>query len=66
MKTFQNYTDITALNHEFVNRLIQRIEVHNNDKHDSHCHIKVDIYLTGIGTIDIPTEEEMLQLMEEI
>jgi len=28
--------------------------------------VKVDIYFTGVGIIDIPTEEEMLSLIEEI
>lgn len=66
LKTLRGCTEITELNRELVNRLIQRIEVHNNDKYDGHCHVKVDIYFTGVGIIDIPTEEEMLSLMEEI
>ncbi len=49
-----------------VNSLIQRIEVHNNDKYDGHCHVKVDIYFTVVGLIDIPTEEEILTMTEEI
>ena len=31
-----------------------------------YCHVKVDIYFTGVGMIDIPTEQEILTLMEEI
>ena len=66
MRTLRGCTEITELNRELVNRLIQRIEVHNNDKYDGHCQVKVDIYFTGVGIIDIPTEEEMRSLMEEI
>ena len=66
LKTLRECTEITELNRDLVNRLIQRIEVHSNDKYDGHCHVKVDIYFTGVGIIDIPTEEEMLSLMEEM
>ena len=65
LKTLRSCTEITELNRDLVNRLIQRIEIHNNDKYDGHCHVKVDIYFTGVGIIDIPTEE-MIDLMEEI
>ena len=49
-----------------VNSLIERIEVHNSDKSDGHSHVKVDIYFTAVGMIDIPTEKEILATMEEI
>ena len=42
------------------------IEVHNNDKSSGHCHVQVDIYFTGVGMVDLPTEQEMLALMDEI
>lgn len=45
---------------------IERIEVHNNDKSSGHCYVKVDIYFTAVGMIDIPTEQEILAMMEEI
>lgn len=66
LQTLRKCTDITELNRDLVNRLIQRIEVHNNDKYDGHCHVKVDIYFTGAGIINIPTEQELLKLMDEI
>ena len=28
--------------------------------------VKVDIYFTAVGMIDIPTEQEILAMMEEI
>jgi len=66
LKTLRECTDITELNRMLVNKLIQRIEIHNNNKYDGHCHVKVDIYFTGAGIIDIPTEQEILHVMEEI
>ena len=49
-----------------VNSLIRKIEVHNNDKSSGHCYVKVDIYFTAIGLIDIPTEDEIKSLMAKI
>ena len=66
LRTLRECTDITELNREIVNRLIRRIEVHNNDKSSGHCHVQVDIYFTGVGMVDLPTEQEMLALMDEI
>ena len=45
-----------------VNTLIQRIEIHNNDKSSGHCHVKMDIYFTAVGMIDIPTKQELERL----
>ena len=49
-----------------VNKLIERIEIHNNEKKHSHNTVKVDIYFTAIGLFDIPTEQELLKAGEEI
>ena len=49
-----------------MNTLIERIEVHNNDKSSGHCYVKVDVYFTAVGMIDIPTEQEILAIMEEM
>lgn len=49
-----------------VNSLIERIEVHNNDKSSGHCYVKVDIYFTADWVIDIPTEKEIQAMIEEI
>lgn len=40
--------------------------VHNNDKYDGHCHVKVDIYFTAVGMIDIPDEKEILDIINKI
>ena len=66
LRTLREMMDIQELTPTLVNSLIERIEVHNNDKYDGHCHVKVDIYFTAVGMIDIPTEEEIFLMMEEI
>ena len=66
LRTLRELTDIAKLTPALVNSLIERIEVHNNDKSSGHCYVKVDIYFTAAGMIDIPTEQEILTMMEEI
>lgn len=66
LKTLQELTDFRELTPTIVNSLMQRIEVHNNDKYDEHCHVKVDIYFTAVGMIDIPDEKEILDIVEKI
>ena len=66
LSTLQEMTDIKELTPTLVNSLIERIEVHNSDKSSGHSHVKVDIYFTAVGMIDIPTEKEILATMEEI
>ena len=66
IRTFREMTDITELTPMVVNKLIERIEVHNNDKSSGHCYVKVDIYFTGVGMISIPSAEELLAMMEDI
>lgn len=59
-------TDIKELTSTLVDSFTERIEVYNNDKSSSHCYAKVDVYFTAVGMIDIPTEREILAMMEEI
>lgn len=66
LKTLRDMTEINELTPTLVNSLIERIEVHNNDKSSDHCYVKVDIYFAAVGMIDIPTENEILATMEEI
>lgn len=66
LRTLREMTEINELTPTLVNSLIERIEVHNNDKSSGHCYVKVDIYFTALGMIDIPTEQEILAMMEEI
>lgn len=66
LKTVRELTDVKELTHTLVNSLIERIEVHNNDKYDGHCHVKVDIYFTVVGMMSIPDENEIRAMIEEI
>ncbi len=66
LRTLREITDIKKLTPTLVNSLIERIEVHNSNKSSGHSHVKVDIYFTAVGIIDIPTEKEILATMEEI
>ena len=66
LRTLREMTEIHELTPTLVNSLIERIEVHNNDKSSGHCYVKVDIYFTAIGLIDIPTEDEIKSLMAKI
>lgn len=49
-----------------VNKLIERIEIHNNEKKHSHNNVKVDIYFTAVGLFDIPTEQQLVNTMERV
>ena len=66
LKTVREQTDVKELTPALVNSLIERIEVHNNDKYDGHCHVKVDIYFTVVGMMSIPDEKEIQAMMEEM
>ncbi len=55
LRTLREITDIKELTPTLVNSLIERIEVHNSNKSSGHSHVKVDIYFTAVGIIDIPT-----------
>ncbi|MEE1319009.1 MAG: DUF4368 domain-containing protein [Ruminococcus sp.] len=66
LKTLREITDVNELTPAIVNFLIDRIEVHNNDKSSGHCYVKVDIYFSAVGMIDIPTTEEIRAMIEEI
>ena len=66
LRTLRELTEVKELTPTLVNSLIERIEIHNNDKSGGHCYVKVDLYFTAAGMIDIPTEEEILAMMEEI
>lgn len=66
LKTLREFTDVNELTPTIVNSLIDHIEVHNNDKSSGHCYVKVDIYFSAVGMIDIPTAEEIRAMIEEI
>ena len=59
-------TDIKELAPALANRLIKRIEVHKSEKVDGRKRVKLDIYFTAVGLIDIPDENEIREMIEEI
>lgn len=66
LKTVREITEVKELTSGLVHSLIERIEVHNNDKSNGHCHVKVDIYFSVVGMMDIPDEKETRAMMEEV
>ena len=46
--------------------LLQRIEIHKNEKKHSHNNVKVDIYFTAVGLVDIPTEQQLIEATEKL
>ena len=66
LKSLRELTDFKELIPTIVNSLIQRIEVHNNDKSSGHCYVKVDIYFTAVGMIEIPDEKEISEIISKI
>ena len=66
LRTFREMTDIKELTPTLVNSMIERIEVHNNDKSSGHSYVKVDSYFTAAGMFKVPTEDEIVAMMEEI
>ena len=66
LKTVREITEVKELTSGLVHSLIERIEVHNNDKSNGHCRVKVDIYFSVVGMMDIPDEKETRAMMEEV
>ena len=60
------FTEMKHLTPTVVNKLIERIEIHNNEKKRSHNNIKVDIYFTAVGLFDIPTEQQLIDTMARV
>ena len=66
LETIRKCTDITELTPTLVNTLIKRIEVFDGVKIDGKKHVPIKIHFTAAGIVDIPDENEILQVMEEI
>lgn len=60
------FTEMKELTSTVVNKLIERIEIRNNEKKHSHNNVKVDIYFTAVGLFDIPTEQQLIDTMERV
>lgn len=66
LRALREFTEVKQLTPELVNTLIQRIEVHSKEKVNGRNRVKVDIYFTAVGIVNIPTETESKAAMEEI
>ena len=66
LEAIRQCTDIKELTPAIVNRLIRRIEVHNSEKVDGRKQVRLDVYFTAVGLIDIPGEKELIEMMREI
>ena len=66
LETIRQCTDIKELTPAIVNRLIRRIEVHNSEKIDGRKQVRLDVYFTAVGLIDIPGKKELIEMMQEI
>ncbi len=62
LKTIRDRTDNETLTASLVNKLIERIEVHNPVKIDGHKRVQADIYFTGVGRFKVPNEAELVEL----
>lgn len=59
------FLEVKKLTPEIVNKLIQKIEVHNPEKKFAkHSCVKIDITFTAIGLFSIPDEAELLKIAE--
>ncbi len=64
LRTLGELTAVKELTSTLSTSLIPRMNVHSNGKSSGHCYVKVDIYFTAVGMIDIPTEKK-IQAMKE-
>ena len=66
LKAIRQFTEIEELDEKTVNTLINKIEVFERVKINGKLHLPVKIHFTAVGFIDVPTEKEILRVMEEI
>ena len=67
LKAIRGCTELKELTPTLVNTLIKRIDVHNSIKGDDGLkHVPVDISFTAAGIINIPTEQEILETIQEM
>lgn len=60
------FTEMEELTPTVINKLIEHIEIHNNEKKHFHNNVKVNIYFTAVGLFDIPTEQQLIDTMERV
>ncbi len=60
------FLEVKKLTPKIVNKLIQRIDVHNPEKKHAHNSVKIDITFTAIGLFEIPEEQELLEMAQQM
>lgn len=66
LKVIRQSTDFEELDEKLVNTLISKIEVFKKVKVEGKYHVPIKIHFTAVGIIDIPSEKEILSIMNEI
>lgn len=66
LKAIRQFTEVEEIDEKTINTLISKIEVFERVKVDGKLHLPVKIHFTAVGIIDVPTEKEILRVMEEI
>jgi DNA invertase Pin-like site-specific DNA recombinase len=61
----RSYTEIEALSPTILHEFIEKILVHAPDKSNGHRQQKVEIFYNSVGIIDVPGEDEMVELLRE-
>jgi len=66
LRAIRQFTEIEEIDEKIINTLISKIEVFERVIIDGKRHLPVKIHFTAVGIIDVPTEKEILRVMEEI
>ena len=66
LRAIRQFTEIEEIDEKTINTLISKIEVFERVIIDGKRHLPVKIHFTAVGIIDVPTEKEILRVMEEI
>lgn len=66
LNAIRQCTDLTELNATIVNTLIQKIEIFNPVKIDGTKYVPIKIHFTAVGVLDLPDENEVMQIMHKI
>lgn len=66
LRELREFTEGKQLTPELVKTLIQRIEVHSKEKVTGRNRVKVDVYFTAVGRVNISTETEIKAAMDKI
>jgi DNA invertase Pin-like site-specific DNA recombinase len=61
----KSYTEIDALSPTILHEFIDKIVVHVPDKSSGKRKQKVELFYNAIGIFDVPSEDEMVELLKE-